>query len=173
MSLVAYISAPLALSLLGGPLFLRFLVVFSGVVLIFWISSFFHGFRAVLAFLCFVVARAAFQFSSHPLPSTKFRPVIWKWNRRLRLDPRVRFGLPRFARVTHGLYELKAKTGISVATLVPVNGTLTTHERGGVLPDETFDRLWGTDGDELVAQRYRDGWGISWTKVVASPPTSD
>ena len=52
MSLVADISAPLSLSLLGGPLFLRFLGVFSGVVLIFWISSFFHGFWAVLAFLC-------------------------------------------------------------------------------------------------------------------------
>jgi hypothetical protein len=74
--------------------------------------------------------------------------------------------------VTHGLYELKAKTGISVATLVPVHGTLTTHERGAVLPDETFDRLWGADGDELVVQRYGDGWGISWTKVVAFPPTS-
>jgi hypothetical protein len=59
--------------------------------------------------------------------------------------------------VTHGLYELKAKTGISVATLVPVHGTLTTHERGAVLPDETFDRLWGADGDELVVQRYGDG----------------
>ena len=43
--------------------------------------------------------------------------------------------------VTHGLYELRAKTGISVATLVPVDGTLTTHEPGGVLPDETLDRL--------------------------------
>jgi hypothetical protein len=75
--------------------------------------------------------------------------------------------------VTFGLYELKAKTGTSVATLVPVDGTLTTHERGGVLPDETLDRLWGADGDQLVVHRYGDGWGISWAKVVASPSTSD
>jgi hypothetical protein len=75
--------------------------------------------------------------------------------------------------VTHGLYELKTKTGISVATLVPVDGTLTTHERGGVPPDETIEGLWGADGDELVVQRYGDGWGISWAKVVASPPASD
>jgi hypothetical protein len=68
--------------------------------------------------------------------------------------------------VTHGLYELKAKTTVSVATLVPVDGTLTTHDRNGVLPDTTFDRLWGADGDELVVHRYGDGWGISWAKVV-------
>jgi hypothetical protein len=75
--------------------------------------------------------------------------------------------------VTHGLYELRAKTGISVATLVPVDGTLTTHERGGVLPDETLDRLWGADGDELVVHRLGDGWGISWARVSASPSTPD
>ena len=71
--------------------------------------------------------------------------------------------------VTRGLYELRAKTGISAATLVPVDRTLTTHERGGVLPDETLDRLWGADGDELVVHRYEDGWGISWARVLASP----
>jgi hypothetical protein len=52
------------------------------------------------------------------------------------------------------------------------HGTLTTHEHGGVFPDETFEAV-GADGDELVVQRYGDGWGISWTKVVVSPPTSD
>jgi hypothetical protein len=75
--------------------------------------------------------------------------------------------------VTHGLYELKAKTGISVATLVLVDGTLMTHERGGVPPDETVEELWGADGDELVVQRYGDGWGISWAKVVPSPSTPE
>lgn len=75
--------------------------------------------------------------------------------------------------VTYGLYELKAKTGISVATLVPVEGTLMTHERGGVPPDETIEWLWGADGDELVVQRYGDGWGISWAKVSASPSSPD
>jgi hypothetical protein len=75
--------------------------------------------------------------------------------------------------VAHGLYQLKVKTGISVATLVPVDGTLMTHERGGVPPDEMFERLWGADGDELVVQRYGDGWGISWAKVVSSSSPSE
>jgi hypothetical protein len=75
--------------------------------------------------------------------------------------------------VTHGLYELKAETGTSVATLIPVDGTLTTHDRNGIPPDETFDRLWGADGDELVVHRHGDGWGISWAKVLASPPIPD
>jgi hypothetical protein len=75
--------------------------------------------------------------------------------------------------VTHGLYELVARTGISVATLVPVGGTLTTHEQNGVLPDETLDRLWGADGDELVVHRHGDGLGISWARVSASPSTPE
>lgn len=75
--------------------------------------------------------------------------------------------------VTHGLYELKAKAGTSVATLIPVNGTITTHDRDSIPPDETFDRLWGADGDELVLHRHGDGWGISWAKVSESPSTPD
>ena len=75
--------------------------------------------------------------------------------------------------VTHGLYELRAKTGISIATLVPVDGTLTTRERGGALPDGTFERLWGADGDKLVVHRYGDGRGISWAKVSASAPAPE
>jgi hypothetical protein len=75
--------------------------------------------------------------------------------------------------VTHGLYELKAKAGTSVATLIPVNGTITTEDRDSIPPDETFDRLWGADGDELVLHRHGDGWGISWAKVSASPSTPD
>jgi hypothetical protein len=75
--------------------------------------------------------------------------------------------------VTHGLYELIARTGTSVATLLPVAGTLTTQDRNGVLLDETLDRLWGADGDELVVHRLGDGWGISWAKVLASPSTLD
>ena len=75
--------------------------------------------------------------------------------------------------VTHGLYELKARTETSVATLIPVAGTLTTQDRNGVLLDETLDRLLGADGDELVVHRLGDGWGISWAKVSASPSTPD
>jgi len=75
--------------------------------------------------------------------------------------------------VTYGLYALKVKAGTSVATVIPVNGTITTHDRNGIPPDETFDRLWGADGDELVLHRHGDGWGISWAKVSASPSTPE
>lgn len=43
----------------------------------------------------------------------------------------------------------------------------------GEFHDFLFSPVLGAEGDELVVQRYGDGWGISWTKVVASPPTSD
>lgn len=75
--------------------------------------------------------------------------------------------------VTVGLYELKAKAGTSVATLIPVSGSLTTYDRNGLPPDEAFERLWGADGDELLVHRYGDGWGISSTKVSASPSSPD
>ena len=75
--------------------------------------------------------------------------------------------------VTHGLYELKAKTGPSVATLIPVSGTLTAYDRNGLPPNETFERLWGSDGDELLVHKYGDGWGISWAKVSASASSPD
>jgi hypothetical protein len=75
--------------------------------------------------------------------------------------------------VTYGLYELKAKAGTSVATLIPVNGTITTRDRDSIPPDETFDRLFGADRDELVVHRHGDGWGISWAKVSASSSSPD
>jgi len=75
--------------------------------------------------------------------------------------------------VTVGLYELRAKAGTSVATLIPVSGTLTAYDGNGLPPAEAFERLWGADGDELVVHRYGDGWGISWAKVSASPSTLD
>lgn len=40
-----------------------------------------------------------------------------------------------------GLYEINAKTGTLVATLVPVQGTLTSYDRNSVPPDEAFERL--------------------------------
>ena len=68
---------------------------------------------------------------------------------------------------THGLYELKAKTGTSVATLIRVEYG---HNDS---PDGTLFRLWGADGDELVVQRQGDGWGLSWARISASPSTPD
>jgi hypothetical protein len=75
--------------------------------------------------------------------------------------------------VTNGLYELKAGTRTSVATLTPVLGTLTTQDRGGGFLGETLDHLWGADGNELVVHRLGDGWGISWARVSAPSSTLD
>jgi hypothetical protein len=68
---------------------------------------------------------------------------------------------------TTGLYELKADSGTSVATLVPVAGTITKYDPSKIAPDGTFFYLWGADGNELVMQRQGDGWGLSWAKVSA------
>lgn len=91
-------------------------------------------------------------------------------------EGRIFLGIDNFSedkKRTHGLYELKTKTGTSVATLIPVDGTLTAHDQNHMPPDATFDRLWGADGDELVVHRHGDGWGISWAKVSASPTAPD
>jgi hypothetical protein len=68
---------------------------------------------------------------------------------------------------TTGLYELKVDSGTSVATLVPVAGTITKYDPSKIAPDGTFFFLWGADGNELVTQRQGDGWGLSWAKVSA------
>ncbi|HEY1469259.1 MAG TPA: hypothetical protein VGF61_09455, partial [Candidatus Acidoferrum sp.] len=92
-------------------------------------------------------------------------------------EGRIFVGIDNFSepdkKRTHGLYELKTKTGTSVATLIPVDGTLTAHDLNDIPPDETFERLWGADGDELVVHRHGDGWGISWAKVSASRATPE
>ena len=92
-------------------------------------------------------------------------------------DERIFVSLRGFSekdnRVTCGLYELKARPEASVATLLGVEGTLTTYDRNSVPPDEAFDRLWGADGNEIVVHRYGDGWGISWAKVSPSLSTPD
>jgi hypothetical protein len=62
---------------------------------------------------------------------------------------------------THGLYELEAKTGTSVATLIPVEGTVTAYDANDIPPDGTFYQLWGSDGNELVVRRQGDGRGLS------------
>jgi hypothetical protein len=76
-------------------------------------------------------------------------------------------------KITHGLYELKADAASSVATLLPVEGTVTKHDRDEIAPDGTFLYLWGAQGDELVLQRQGDGWGLSWARVSGSTITAD
>ena len=77
----------------------------------------------------------------------------------------------------HGLYKLEATTGSSIATLIPVAGTVTTYTcqdcNNWALPDGTFVEVYGADGDELVVQRIGDGWGLSWAKVSPSVSSPD
>jgi hypothetical protein len=76
-------------------------------------------------------------------------------------------------KITRGLYELRANSGTSVATLVPVEGTVTEYEPEEIIPGGTFFQLWGADGNELVLQRAGDQWGLSWARVSASATTSN
>jgi hypothetical protein len=69
--------------------------------------------------------------------------------------------------VTLGLCELKADPKNAVATFTPVVGTFTTRSRDASFSDETFDRLLGADGDEIVLHRLGDGASISWARVTA------
>ena len=68
----------------------------------------------------------------------------------------------------HGLYELKATPGSSIASLTAVDGTATAFDSDKNVPDGTFLRLWGADGNSLVVSRKGDDWGLSWTKVLAA-----
>lgn len=75
--------------------------------------------------------------------------------------------------VTKGLYELKANSGTSIASLVPIEGTVIEYDPHEIVPDGTFLHLWGADGNELVVERQRDGWGLSWARVSTSVTTSN
>jgi hypothetical protein len=66
----------------------------------------------------------------------------------------------------HGLYELNAIPSSPIASLTPVQGTIATFASPQTVPDGTFLRLWGGDGDELVVSRKGDDRGLSWVKVL-------
>jgi hypothetical protein len=68
----------------------------------------------------------------------------------------------------HGLYELKAISGGPRASLTPVDGTITTFDSSKTVPDGTFLRLWGADGDNPVVSRKGDDSGLSWAKVLVN-----
>jgi len=63
----------------------------------------------------------------------------------------------QYKKITRGLYELKVNSGTSVATLVPVEGTITAYDPEEIVPDATFFQIWGADGNELVVRRAADG----------------
>jgi len=66
----------------------------------------------------------------------------------------------------HGLYELNATPSSPIASLTPVQGTITTFPSAQAVPDGTFLRLWGGDGDDLVVSRKGDDQGLSWVRVL-------
>jgi len=68
----------------------------------------------------------------------------------------------------HGLYELKATPGSPIAYLTAVDGTVTAFESYKAVPDGTFLRLWGADGNSLVVSRKGNDWGLSWANVLAA-----
>jgi hypothetical protein len=74
----------------------------------------------------------------------------------------------------HGLYELKATPANPIVSLTAVDGTVTAFDSYKTVPDGTFLRLWGADGNSLVISRKGDpwDWGLYWANVIATntPP---
>ena len=68
----------------------------------------------------------------------------------------------------HGLYELKAAPGSPIASLTAVEGTVTAFDSYETVPDGTFLRLWGADGNSLVVSRKGVDSGLSWANVLAA-----
>jgi len=68
----------------------------------------------------------------------------------------------------HGLYELKATPSSPIASPTAVDGTVTVFDSYKTVPDGTFLRLWGADGNVLVVSRKGDDWGLSWAEVLAA-----
>jgi len=65
----------------------------------------------------------------------------------------------------HGLFVLQALPGKTMGSWIPVAGTLSSYREGETVPQNTFWRLWGTDGEHLVIGRQYDP-SFSWVKVV-------
>jgi hypothetical protein len=60
-----------------------------------------------------------------------------------------------------------------VASLIPVEGTITIYDSNDIAQPGTFLRLYGADRNLLVVQRGGVGWGLSWVKVLAASTTPD
>jgi hypothetical protein len=65
----------------------------------------------------------------------------------------------------HGLFELQAEAGKPEGRWIPVAGTLNSFREGQTVPQNTFWRLWGADGEDLVIGRQYDP-SFSWVRVV-------
>lgn len=71
------------------------------------------------------------------------------------------------AKRKYGLYELNAMPGSPVASFTSVQGTIVAFPSAQTVPDGTFVRLWGGDGDDLVVSRKGYEQELSWVKVLA------
>ncbi len=68
-------------------------------------------------------------------------------------------------RKTHGLFELNREPGKTTAKWLALAGTLNSHTEGENVPENTFWRLWGTEGDDLIIGRQYDA-EFSWVRVI-------
>jgi hypothetical protein len=68
-------------------------------------------------------------------------------------------------RKTRGLFELKREPGKATANWIALAGTLNSHVEGENVSENTFWRLWGTEGDDLIIGRQYDA-EFSWVRVI-------
>jgi len=65
----------------------------------------------------------------------------------------------------HGLFELQAELGKTSGKWLPVAGTLNSHREREIVTQNTFWRLWGIEGENLVIGRQYDP-SFAWVRVV-------
>lgn len=67
----------------------------------------------------------------------------------------------------HALYELSTMSSSPTASLTPIQGTIAAFASSQPVPDGTFMRLWGADGNELIVSRKGEDSALSWVKVLS------
>ncbi len=70
----------------------------------------------------------------------------------------------------NGLYQIKAKSGSSIAELIPVAGSTSFQDGKNRPPSGTVVYLWGADGNQLVVWRM-DERDLSWVDVIGGEGT--
>ena len=68
-------------------------------------------------------------------------------------------------RKTHGLFELQREPGKATGKWIALAGTLNSHREGEAVPQNTFWRLWGAEGDDLIIGRQYDA-EFSWVRLI-------
>ena len=72
-----------------------------------------------------------------------------------------------------GLYELNINAGTSVATLIPVAGTITKRDSDEIAPDALSWISGGRTQINWWCKGKGDGWDLSWARVSACVTTAD